>query len=57
MHVKVDEDLPHIAATWLREQGYEASTISETDKTDFYGFFICADPCYPLNPWLIFSGE
>jgi predicted nuclease of predicted toxin-antitoxin system len=31
MHVKVDEDLPHIAATWLREQGYKASTISEQE--------------------------
>ena len=27
MHVKVDEDIPPIAATWLREKGYEASTV------------------------------
>jgi predicted nuclease of predicted toxin-antitoxin system len=29
MLVKVDEDLPHIAAQWLRERGYEASTVIE----------------------------
>lgn len=27
MHVKVDEDIPPIAAAWLRDQGYEASTV------------------------------
>ncbi|MCB9435357.1 MAG: DUF5615 family PIN-like protein [Ardenticatenaceae bacterium] len=27
MHIKVDEDLPPIAATWLRDKGYEASTV------------------------------
>ena len=27
MHVKVDEDIPQIAAVWLRENGYKASTI------------------------------
>ena len=31
MHIKVDEDIPPIAATWLREQGYEASTIVEQE--------------------------
>lgn len=29
MHIKVDEDIPPIAATWLREKGYEASTVVE----------------------------
>jgi hypothetical protein len=32
-------------------------TTDDTDKTDFYGFFIRVDPYNPLNPWLIFSGE
>ena len=27
MHIKVDEDLPPIAAEWLRNKGYEASTV------------------------------
>ena len=27
MHVKVDEDIPPIAAAWLRDRGYEASTV------------------------------
>lgn len=27
MHVKVDEDLPPVAAEWLRGQGFEASTV------------------------------
>jgi predicted nuclease of predicted toxin-antitoxin system len=29
MRIKVDEDLPPVAAEWLREQGYEASTVVE----------------------------
>lgn len=29
MHIKVDEDLPSLAAEWLREKGYEASTVVE----------------------------
>jgi predicted nuclease of predicted toxin-antitoxin system len=29
MHIKVDEDLPLIAADWLRERGFEASTVVE----------------------------
>lgn len=29
MHIKVDEDLPPIAAEWLRERGYEVSTVVE----------------------------
>ena len=29
MHIKVDEDLPPIAAQWLRAKGYEASTVVE----------------------------
>lgn len=29
MHIKVDEDIPPIAATWLRERGYEVSTVIE----------------------------
>lgn len=29
MHVKVDEDLPPVVARWLRERGYEASTVYE----------------------------
>lgn len=29
MHIKVDEDLPPIAAEWLREQGFEVSTVME----------------------------
>ena len=29
MHIKVDEDIPPIAAAWLREKGYEASTVVE----------------------------
>jgi len=29
MHIKVDEDLPPIAAQWLREKGYTASTVVE----------------------------
>ena len=31
MHIKVDEDLPPMAAEWLREQGYEASTVVEQE--------------------------
>ncbi len=27
MHIKVDEDLPPIAARWLQEKGYTASTV------------------------------
>lgn len=29
MHVKVDEDLPPLIAEWLRDRGYEASTVVE----------------------------
>src|SRR5690606_18214831 len=29
MHIKLDEDLPPIAAAWLQEQGLEASTVIE----------------------------
>ena len=29
MHIKVDEDIPPVAAVWLHERGYEASTIVE----------------------------
>ncbi|MCB0014218.1 MAG: DUF5615 family PIN-like protein [Anaerolineales bacterium] len=29
MHIKVDEDIPPVAAHWLRESGYEASTVVE----------------------------
>lgn len=29
MHIKVDEDIPPIAAAWLREKGYGASTVVE----------------------------
>ena len=32
MHIKVDEDIPPIAATWLRERGYEASTVVEQGR-------------------------
>jgi predicted nuclease of predicted toxin-antitoxin system len=32
MHIKVDEDIPPIAAAWLREKGYEASTVVEQGK-------------------------
>lgn len=28
MHIKVDEDLPPIAADWLNEKGYTASTVT-----------------------------
>jgi predicted nuclease of predicted toxin-antitoxin system len=31
MHIKGDEDLPPMAAEWLREQGYEASTVVEQE--------------------------
>jgi predicted nuclease of predicted toxin-antitoxin system len=31
MHIKVDEDVPPIAATWLQERGYEASTVVSQD--------------------------
>jgi len=27
MHIKVDEDIPPVAAIWLQERGYEASTV------------------------------
>lgn len=27
MHIKVDEDMPPVAAVWLREKGYQASTV------------------------------
>jgi predicted nuclease of predicted toxin-antitoxin system len=27
MHIKVDEDIPPIAASWLHDKGYEASTV------------------------------
>ncbi len=27
MHIKVDEDIPPIAAIWLQERNYEASTV------------------------------
>ena len=29
MHLKVDEDLPPIAAEWLKSKGHEASTVVE----------------------------
>ena len=29
MHIKVDEDIPAVAAAWLRERGHEASTVVE----------------------------
>ncbi|RMG73878.1 MAG: hypothetical protein D6711_10025 [Chloroflexi bacterium] len=29
MRIKVDEDIPPVAAVWLREKGYEASTVVE----------------------------
>lgn len=29
MHIKVDEDIPPVAAAWLHERGYEASTVVE----------------------------
>ena len=29
MHIKVDEDLPPVAAQWLRDCGYQASTVVE----------------------------
>ncbi len=29
MHIKVDEDIPPIAAQWLQEKGYAASTVVE----------------------------
>ncbi len=29
MHIKVDEDIPPIAAQWLQERGYTASTVLE----------------------------
>lgn len=29
MHIKVDEDIPPVAAAWLHEKGYEASTVVE----------------------------
>ena len=29
MHNKVDEDIPPVAATWLREKGHVASTVVE----------------------------
>jgi predicted nuclease of predicted toxin-antitoxin system len=29
MHIKVDEDLPPVAAQWLRDRGYQASTVVE----------------------------
>jgi predicted nuclease of predicted toxin-antitoxin system len=29
MHIKVDEDIPPVAAVWLRERGYEVSTVVE----------------------------
>lgn len=31
MHIKVDEDIPPVAASWLRERGYGASTVVEQD--------------------------
>ncbi|MFQ5437090.1 MAG: DUF5615 family PIN-like protein [Anaerolineae bacterium] len=29
MHIKVDEDIPPVAATWLKDRNYEASTVVE----------------------------
>lgn len=29
MHIKVDEDMPPVATTWLHERGYESSTVVE----------------------------
>lgn len=29
MHIKVDEDIPPIVASWLREMEYDASTVVE----------------------------
>jgi len=29
LRIKVDEDLPPVVATWLRNHGYEASTVIE----------------------------
>jgi predicted nuclease of predicted toxin-antitoxin system len=31
MHIKVDEDIPPIAAVWLREKGYLASTVTDQE--------------------------
>jgi predicted nuclease of predicted toxin-antitoxin system len=31
MHIKVDEDIPPIAASWLIDHGYKASTIVEQE--------------------------
>jgi predicted nuclease of predicted toxin-antitoxin system len=31
MHIKVDEDIPPVAAAWLQEKGYEASTVVDQD--------------------------
>jgi predicted nuclease of predicted toxin-antitoxin system len=31
MHIKVDEDLPPIAAQWLRDHGYDSTTVVEQD--------------------------
>ena len=27
MHIKVDEDIPPVAAAWLKERGFDASTV------------------------------
>jgi predicted nuclease of predicted toxin-antitoxin system len=29
MHIKLDEDIPAIAAEWLRDRGYEGSTVRQ----------------------------
>ncbi|MDQ4075620.1 MAG: DUF5615 family PIN-like protein [Chloroflexota bacterium] len=31
MHIKVDEDIPPVAAAWLQERGYAASTVVEQE--------------------------
>ncbi len=32
MHIKVDEDLPPVAAQWLQDRGYQASTVVEQNR-------------------------
>jgi predicted nuclease of predicted toxin-antitoxin system len=33
MRIKVDEDLPRLAAQWLRDRGYEASTVRDQEMS------------------------
>jgi predicted nuclease of predicted toxin-antitoxin system len=38
MRIKVDEDLPNLAAQWLRDKGYDAATVREQEMGGWKDF-------------------